>query len=308
MKKNGKETKKAAAVATDATAIAQTATVESAHADPSQKFEEPAPEANIPLKAETVVLNDVPVAVPVTILVMVTSEANNYFLLRHCLRSLKRHLRGVQAEVKVTGMEKPYWLDDDSWLDLQSPSGATGFYDVLKLTVEQLTTERVVLMTDYMFLLRPVNIEDVALLKAEPDAVGNPSVGFLQQLDPERKTPVWNYKTRMPVMYFRSLLIKVLDFIFTELKNDTLDLPTVYFNTVYPDLQPTLLNWQADGWLLPVISEHPDMERVNGYVAKKKFLFIGGKYGTEMVSLLKFLTPDPGEWEKDIENEHLSQD
>ena len=112
----------------------------------------------------------------------------------------------------------------------------------------------------------------------------------------------------MPLYVFRTQLAHVACFM-DEKDAFTEDLPTVYNNLLYPDLQPTLLDWATDGWLLPVVSAHPSMERMKAFLAKKKFIckkkFIWispNSEGAEVVALLKFLTPDAAPCETDCPN------
>ena len=148
MKKNEQQPQETAAVAADAPAAQEN---EAAAQQPAQT-EESAPDAG----GEIAVADDGPIDenqdptfVPVTVLVVATSAANNYLLLRHCLRSLQKNLRGVDAQVKVVGAERPDWLDCESWL-----SDAAGEFNHLNELVARalphVETNRVILMTDRM--------------------------------------------------------------------------------------------------------------------------------------------------------------
>lgn len=244
---------------------------------------------------------------PVTVLVVATSAANNYLLLRHCLRSLRKNLRGVNAQVKVVGAERPDWLDCDSWL-----SDAAGEFNHLNELVARalpfVDTNRVILMTDRMQLARPVSLADIALLKAMPEGNDLPTLKVLAEQTKDDPRWLWNYLTNMPLYAFRKPLMAVLRFL-TEIGHEDLHLPTVYNNLLFPDMLPTLLDWRTDSWLLPVVSAHPSMERMKSFLTKKKFIWISpNSEGAEVTALLKFLTPDATPAETDVPDANPAQD
>lgn len=305
MKENDSITQKAAAVANDAPAAPEDETVQQ-----PAKAEEPAEAAAgeiDPADDGPIDENQDPTFVPVTVLVVATSVANNYLLLRHCLRSLRKNLRGVDAQVKVVGAERPDWLDCDSWLS----DAAGGFYHLNELVARALPfveTNRVILMTDRMQLARPVTLADIALLKAMPEGNDLPTLKVLAEQTKDDPRWLWNYLTNMPLYAFRKPLMAVLRYL-TEIGHEDLHLPTVYNNMLFPDLQPTLLDWATDGWLLPVVSAHPSMERMKAFLVKKKFIWISpNSEGAEVVALLKFLTPDAAPCETDCPNADPTQD
>lgn len=299
MKENDSIAQKTAAVANDAPAAPENETVQQ-----PAKAEEPAEAAASeidPADDGPIDEHQDPTLVPVTVLVVATSVANNYLLLRHCLRSLQKNLRGVDAQVKVVGAERPDWLDCDSWLS----DAAGGFYHLNELVARALPfveTNRVILMTDRMLLARPVSLADIALLKAMPEGNDLPTLKVLAEQTKDDPRWLWNYLTNMPLYAFRKPLMAVLRFL-TEIGHEDLHLPTVYNNMLFPDLLPTLLDWSTDGWLLPVVSAHPSMERMKAYLVKKKFIWISpNSEGAEVVALLKFLTPDAAPCETDCPN------
>ena len=297
MKKNEAKSKKATAVATDAPAVEKG---QVAAAKQPAKAEEPAETA----KGE---MNDDPAAVAVTFLVMLTSADNDCFLLRHCLRSLEKNLRGVNVNVKVVGKEKPQWLDENSWLDVADESDTQNWNSLIMRAAPLVEDERIVIMSDRMILLRPVTLADIALLKAEVGANGNQTVQLLSDWQGS-KVKVHNYKTNMPAMFFKSTLVDVLDFVMGSKGVVDFDLPTAYFNLIYSELMPVLLEWTTDSWLLPIISENPDMERVRTYWMKKKFVYFSDRYGKDIIAWLKFMTPDPSKAEKLLGNEDPAED
>lgn len=299
------KSQKTAAVANDAPAAPENETVQQP-AKAEESAEAAAGEID-PADDGPIDENQDPTFVPVTVLVVATSVANNYLLLRHCLRSLRKNLRGVDAQVKVVGSERPDWLDCDSWI-----SDAAGEFNHLNELVARalpfVETNRVILMTDRMQLARPVSLADIALLKAQPEGNDLPTLKVLAEQTKDDPRWLWNYLTNMPLYAFRKPLMAVLRFL-TEIGHEDLHLPTVYNNLLFSDLQPTLLDWATDGWLLPVVSAHPSMERMKAFLVKKKFIWISpNSEGAEVVALLKFLTPDAAPCETDCPNANPAQD
>lgn len=299
MKKDEKpQPQETAAVAVDAPAAQEN---EAAAQQPAQT-EESAPDAGGEIAAADdgpIDENQDPTFVPVTVLVVATSAANNYLLLRHCLRSLSKNLRGVDAQVRVVGAERPDWIDCDTWL-----SDAAGEFnhmnELVARALPHVETNRVILMTDRMLLARPVSLADIALLKAMPEGNDLPTLKVLAEQTKDDPRWLWNYLTHMPLYAFRKPLMAVLRFL-TEIGHEDLHLPTVYNNLLYSDMLPTLLDWRTDSWLLPVVSAHPSMERMKSFLAKKKFIWISpNSEGAEVVALLKFLTPDATAAETDV--------
>lgn len=298
MKENDSIAQKTAAVVNDAPAAPES---ETATAQQPAKAEEPAEAAAgeiDPADDGPIDEHADPTLVPVTVLVVSISPANDFLLLRHCLRSLQKNLRGVKAEVKVIGCERPSWIDCDTWLGT--------FNGVINACIMSaaisIKTERIIIMTDRMLLARPVSLADIALLKAMPEGNDLPTMKVLAELTKDDPRWLWNYQTNMPLYAFRHPLMGVLRYL-TDIGHEDLHLPTVYNNMLFSDMLPTLLDWATDGWLLPVVSAHPSMERMKAFLVKKKFIWISpNSEGAEVVALLKFLTPDAAPCETDCPN------
>ena len=156
-KKNESKPKKSAKVAADTAANEQntTAAVENTAAE----NQEPATESNDSLTQD---VKNAAAAVPVTVVVLLTSPGNDALMLRHCLRSLAKNLRGVDATVLVVGKVKPSGLDAESFIECSDTTSRR-----VALAVEQAETERIVLMTERMHLIRPVLLSEIAVLKAD---------------------------------------------------------------------------------------------------------------------------------------------
>lgn len=293
-KKNESKPKKSAKVAADTAANEQntTAAVENTAAE----NQEPATESNDSLTQD---VKNAAAAVPVTVVVLLTSPGNDALMLRHCLRSLAKNLRGVDATVLVVGKVKPSWLDAESFIECSDTTSRR-----VALAVEQAETERIVLMTDRMHLIRPVLLSEIAVLKA--DEKPTDTTKMLSEVLPGKK--FYNFDVQMPVMMLRSPLKDLLEYAEKKFKPGY-DIPTVYFNLVYPDFLPIIVNWSGDGWVLPVVSANPDQKKVEKFLATKKFIyFYESAEGERIVSTMKFLTPDPTEFEADAKNENPVED
>ncbi len=308
-KKNESKPKESAKVAADTAANEQntTAAVENTAAE----NQEPATESDNSVTQEVkneaaAVPNDSvaqkfqeAAAVPVTVVVLLTSPGNDALMLRHCLRSLAKNLCGVNATVKVVGKVKPSWLDAESFIECSDTTNRR-----VALAVEQAETERIVLMTDRMHLIRPVLLTDIAVLKA--DEKPTDTTKMLSEVLPGKK--FYNFDVQMPVMMLRTPLKELLEYAEKNFKPG-FDIPTVYFNLVYSTFRPIIVNWSSDGWVLPVVSSNPDQKKVEKFLETKKFIyFFESAEGERIVSTMKFLTPAPTEFEADVKNANPVED
>lgn len=293
-KKNESKPKQVAAVAADTAANEQntTAAVENTAAENQEPATEPNDSVTQEVKYQAA-------AVPVTVVVMLTSPGNDALMLRHCLRSLAKNLCGVDATVKVVGKVKPSWLDAESFIECSDTTNRR-----VALAVEQAETERIVLMTDRMHLIRPVLLTDIAVLKA--DEKPTDTTKMLDEVMSEQK--FYNFDVQMPVMMLRTPLKDLLEYAEKNFKPG-FDIPTVYFNLVYSTFRPIIVNWPSDGWVLPVVSSNPDQKKVEKFLKTKKFIyFFESAEGERIVSTMKFLTPDPTEFEADVKNANPVED
>lgn len=305
-KKNESKTKKSAKVAADTAANEQntTAAVENTAAENQEPATEPNDSVTQEVKNEaaaepTQEVKNEAVAVPVTVVVLLTSPGNDALMLRHCLRSLAKNLCGVDATVKVVGKVKPSWLDAESFIECSDTTNRR-----VALAVEQAETERIVLLTDRMHLIRPVLLADIAVLKA--DEKPTDTTKMLDEVMSEQK--FYNFDVQMPVMMLRTPLKELLEYAEKNF-NPGFDIPTVYFNLLFHTFRPIIVNWPSDGWVLPVVSSNPDQKKVEKFLKTKKFIyFFESAEGDAIVSTMKFLTPDPTEFEADVKNANPVED
>lgn len=240
-----------------------------------------------------------PEAPRVAFVVVHTEQRDDSLLLRHCLRSLRKNLRQVDAAIVVVGPRQPRWL-----ADLYRQADAVTPAVILDACPPE--AGRIVVMTDRMHLANPVMPADIAVLKALPEPKDQDTIQLLQQLTGNADHPWHDYDVKMPAMLLRTPLQQFS----AELPADSMSgavsaeslarLVTLYFNAVYPDVIPLRTDWKTDFWLVPVVSRSPRPAAVNEYLKYKKFIYIYPTAdGPQVTALLKFLTPDRAPWETD---------
>lgn len=119
----------------------------------------------------------------------------------------------------------------------------------------EVETERIILMDDQHLLLTPVSIYDIGVKKYRK--TGNSIV-------PE---------TRMPVLMHKSVLQPLLESL--DIDAPDAEVAAVYLGSVNLSVTPIVLDdWRNDPWLLPIVSEKPNVEVLRTWTAKKKFAWI----------------------------------
>lgn len=168
-------------------------------------------------------------------------------------RSVKQNLVGADAMVVIMGYDPEMAM-----------------VQALKRMLKTFGTERIILMTDAMFILNPVMLGDISVLKAKK--VGE----------------AYNFNTNTPVLMHKSALEDLIDVL---VKEDLLhtDVTDAYFRGILPtNFTPVFIgNWTTDPWLLPVISKNPAIDVVKKFAAWKKFMHVGPDSWSK--GLVKFL-------------------
>lgn len=128
--------------------------------------------------------------------------------------------------------------------------------ELLADILPQLTCERVVLMTDSMFIANPVTLGDVACTK-KPYG-------------------------HMPFMIHRSALLQLLEQLGSDAPTTLEDLHEAYVASVMPeDFSPiTLGEWRTDPWLLPIVSVNPNPVALRSLLPQKKFVWVSDQSWT----------------------------
>lgn len=176
--------------------------------------------------------------------VIILSADEQYVALAEA--SLKKYLMGVSATtVSATA-------DDLRNSDMET----------LRVLLERVRTERVVVMHEGQLLLNPVTLYDCAQLTDLPEG-------------------------RKPQMYHKSVLLPTLEHLMHE--PDGSGLCATYAASVLPGVAPVPAGgWRESVWVLPIISERPPVAAIAEYAPGKKFAWVSPKSWTpEVVEYFK---------------------
>lgn len=157
-------------------------------------------------------------------------------------RSVEGCLRGVDADIHAVTGE---YVKDTT-------------IETLLEHLPHIQTERVVVMQHGQFLLNPMTLAEIALPKELT----------------VKDRPTGTIDSRMPVMYHKSILERLLPYLRDAMPHAMLE--TEYHQRVYPDVVPMGYagDWRKNPWLLPVVSENPDPEVIREQAKWKKFLYV----------------------------------
>ena len=162
-------------------------------------------------------------------------------------RSVVRCLKGVDAETLV--------VDVSNSRDTEAAT--------LRRVLPGLGSHRVVLMDDRMLLLNDVTVYDIGVRKARRVAVGGGRM-------------LTDYDVRMPVLLHRDPLEAMLEYLVREFPHE--GVASYYMRNTLAEVRPLLLRrWFEDGWLLPLVSDCPDMSVVRKWSERQKFMWISLK-------------------------------
>ncbi len=155
--------------------------------------------------------------------------------------SLKKYLLGVTAIVL------PPTADDLRNSDVET----------LRVMLERVHTERVIVMHEGQLLLNPVTLYDCAQLTDLPEG-------------------------RKPQMYHKSVLLPTLEHLMHE--PDGSGLCATYAASVLPGVAPVPAGgWRESVWVLPIVSERPSVKAIAEYARSKKFAWVSPKSWTPEV-------------------------
>lgn len=121
----------------------------------------------------------------------------------------------------------------------------------LRRQLDAVPTERIILMTDNMLILNPTTIYELGCRRA------------IVAID----------KVPTPMLMHKSALAPLLDYMLAELPYA--DVMLEYDRRVRSAILPVLTRpWNADNWLLPVVSDSPAPDVLRKWAATQRFLFI----------------------------------
>ena len=140
----------------------------------------------------------------------------------------------------------------------------------LKSELPGIASERIILMDDRMFILNPVTPAEIATVKAI--RVSENEGEHLERF------------TGMPIVVYKSVLLNLLEQGIECSMLTVEDIAEVYFNHAYPvsSISPIIVvrdgkntsRWSEEPWLLPVVSDKPNVKSLEKYAATQRFLFI----------------------------------
>lgn len=176
--------------------------------------------------------------------VIILSADEQYVALAEA--SLKKYIVGVSATTVSATAD-----------DLRNSDVET-----LRVLLERVRTERVVVMHEGQLLLNPVTLYDCAQLTDLPEG-------------------------RKPQMYHKSVLLPTLEHLMHE--PDGSGLCATYAASVLPGVAPVPAGgWRESVWVLPIVSEHPSTKTIAEYARGKKFAWVSPKSWTpEVVEYFK---------------------
>lgn len=221
---------------------------------------------NIPLEQKDVEI--APANPKIFVVFPYKSELHSPESLKLAIRSLA-NIKGVECIVAVVG-DKEDWFGEtilhipsESPLDNQSLSNVEAA--CLALTLEE-TSSSFILMQPDTFILQPINL---MYLLPKVDASGVLGCGLPVIVD------------SFELSEYASLHE---DFTLGEFLKETLD-------TI-----PVPIDWQKDNWVLPVVSENPNMQRFAQLVKNRIFLKCH-TWPEPVCEWLKNYFPEPSSWE-----------
>jgi len=172
----------------------------------------------------------------VTVIIVTDNEIHGE-LMAH---SVKKNLIGVDADIHlVTGENLRNTL-----------------VETLMEHMPHVKTERIILMTDSMVILNPVTIYEIGVRKAV-------------QITPN----LLSFQTNTPMLMHKSVLLPLLD----DMRQNSpyADVMDTYGQCVNTDVEPLIMKpWNADRWLLPVVSKAPFASTIAHWAATQRFMHI----------------------------------
>lgn len=276
--------------------------------DESEKNEASDPEPTNPVNKEN---SDKDETLKATIIIPFVHTEDDGFELKHCLRSIQKHLYDVDVNVKVIGDTKPTWLKEENWIHLDTVDMTARESKMKKMMVaigEKDVHELIILMSDDMYLVNPVMLADIEVLKAVGDLKDAATIKLINQY-PHNEKCLYDYETHTPCMMLKSQLKKMFAQIYIEDEEESnmlfaSHLRSLYYNLVYKDIKPYILEWKVDGWNIPIANENPNIPLVEHLLDNKKFMnTIQNGYNETTKTLLDKMFSEPSDFENDISQE-----
>lgn len=215
------------------------------------------------------------VCTPVTVAITYCKDEDVEEHLRASIASVKKNLKGVDCNIIVVGNHCPEWLDKESFVSAKfdsrlKPEGLWNVIDALTDEDQLAVQERIILMSSDMMICSPTLLCHIEVPKAVPAM--DDTVKMLNQ----KFIPAFNFNSGTPVLIMRSSAATLAEN--KELRS--LGFVTCYFISAFgTEIKPILVKtekgqWREDPWLLPIVSDHADVSRIEMLMPDRHFLLL----------------------------------
>lgn len=208
--------------------------------------------------------------------------------IRSCVKYLQEDIRFVVIGDPIEAGDLPveqieYKDTDGSQYDL---------LEVLKLAiVSESVSGKFILMEPGTYLIDDVNLHHIELCKhlglLNPNRYTGNDAALMKEtasfLRDNLKIAAYDYNTHCPCVLEKEMLTDMFEEL-PDILSGKYHVLTVYF-CAYA-VHPIRLDYQTDGWILPVVSQKPDKNMIFRFISGKCFLYL--KYFEENV---KYLNP-----------------
>lgn len=149
---------------------------------------------------------------------------------------------------------------------------------LLAFVQEYPEAENFILTNDDIYPVNDFDITEVKLLKADGLLTSNKKCGELYALNrgktlkmlQEKKLPVFDYGSHLPMFFEVEKLLSVIETY--GLDKEAMLISSLYFNTVYPDRVPLLLDMGRDHLKVIVGRKNADLRLLREYIPRKVFV------------------------------------
>jgi hypothetical protein len=200
--------------------------------------------------------------------------------LLYAVRSLAKNFK-EDFNIVIIGDREEWFSEEITHIDCPAVSNNPQMDVINKIRTalgEESISDGFIWTNDDIYFISPVILADIQVLKTEGKLRAgngnsiysrnrNETIRILQ----ENKLPAGNFATHTPV-FFEKEKINVLFESFPELQNKGLLFSSLYFNRFFNRHSTIELDHRTDCWKLRIVSNDPDPNAFNKFVAGKKWL------------------------------------
>lgn len=213
------------------------------------------------------------------------SKAQGLELL-YAIRSIAKNFCEENIQLVVIG-DREEWFGDEILFIEHNCIGANPQADVLDklktIIANECVCEDFIWSNDDIYFVAPTSLEDIRIpkivgtLQKEPYNTSqyNANKGKTIDLLLSRELPIRNFSTHLPFSFSKDKMIDVFE-AFPEMHTEGLLLASMYFNYhISPEVNPVLLDWSSDEWMLRVVSgleTEAKKEKFRTLIGTKHFL------------------------------------